>query len=217
MERDKQLTLTSNKIGNYEGAFDYEFWKDKPGKGKMIISQNGAFSCSWNEINNILFRTGKKFKKPYKNWKEYSKITLSYNCLSYEPNGNSYLAVYGWLTEPLVEYYIVDNWGSWRPSGKNIPKGSVTIDGEMYEIYVTTRKEQPSILGKQTFQQYWSINKNKRKIINNLNKVSVSIHFKAWEKYGLKIGNLYETSLVVEGYKSNGDANISSVTVTTNF
>ena len=108
--------------------------------------------------------------------------------------------------------------GSWRPSEKNVPKGSVTIDGETYEIYVTTRKEQPSILGTQTFQQYWSINKNKRKLsnLNNLNRVSVSIHFKAWEKFGLKIGNLYETSLVVEGYKSNGQANIGSVSVTIN-
>lgn len=81
----------------------------------MILNDNGGFSFYWNNINNVLFRTGKKFGKS--NDKFWKDITLSYICNSYKPIGNSYLYVYGWTTNPLIEYYIVDSWGSWRPSG----------------------------------------------------------------------------------------------------
>ena len=181
----------------------------------MVLNGNGAFSCYWNNINNVLFRTGKKFGKSNdKFWKDYDNITLSYICDSYKPIGNSYLSVYGWTTNPLVEYYIVDNWGSWRPSGKNISKGTIDIDGGIYDIYETTLIDKPSINGTQTFQQYWSIRTTKRSI-NNLNIVSVHEHFKDWESKGMNMsGNIYEVSMVVEGYQSNGEANLSSVVVT---
>ena len=48
---------------------------------------------------------------------------------SYQYNGNSYLAVYGWTRSPLIEYYIVENFGSYNPSSGASNKGTVTVDG----------------------------------------------------------------------------------------
>jgi hypothetical protein len=209
------ITIDKNKIGVYEG-FDYEFWKDKDGKGTMTLKGPGSFSCSWLNINNALFRIGKKLGKDNdKSYKKYENIKISYTFNIYQPFGNSYLAVYGWTTNPLVEYYIIDNWGSWRPPGNTISKGIIFVDDGIYEIYETTRTNQPSIIGEKTFKQYWSVRtaKRNRNGINNI--VSVNEHFKEWEIKGMDMsGNLYEVSMVIEGYKSNGVAELSNVVVT---
>jgi len=123
---------------------------------------------------------------------------------NYQPNGNSYLCVYGWTTNPLVEYYIVDSWGSWRPPGGS-PLDSVNTDDGIYDIYRTQRVNQPSIQGTQTFDQYWSVRRQQR----TSGTITVSNHFSAWASRGMNMGSLYEVSMTVEGYQSSGTADVS--------
>jgi len=197
-------TITSNQTGTYDG-YDYEYWKDR-GDGTMTLNGGGTFSCQWSNINNILFRTGKKLGST-KSWQDYNGITIEYAC-NYQPNGNSYMAVYGWTEDPLVEYYIIDSYGTWKPPGNGIPmKGRITVDGRQYEVYSNSRTG-PSIKGDNTtFQQYWSICVNKR----TSGTISVSEHFKQWESFGMKMGRMYEVSMVVEGYQSSGRADMTKM------
>ncbi len=198
-------TLTSNATGNIDG-YDYEYWKDN-GNGTMTLNGGGTFSCSWSNINNILFRTGKKLGST-KTYQQYGNIVLDYAC-NYQPNGNSYLSVYGWTQNPLVEYYIIESYGTWKPPGSNNPKGTVNIDGGTYEIYETTRNNQPSIEGDKTFQQYWSVRTQKR----TSGTISCHEHFKAWEAKGMRMGNMYEVTMVVEGYQSSGQATMTKLDI----
>ena len=181
-------TIYDNEIGTQDG-YNYELWKDY-GTTSMTLNGGGKFSCQWSDIGNALFRKGMKFDNT-KTYQQIGNISINYGC-NYQPNGNSYLCVYGWTTDPLVEYYIVESWGTWRPPGATA-KGTITVDGGTYEVYETTRVNQPSIQGNTTFQQYWSVRTSKR----TSGTISVTEHFKAWENMGMNMGKLYETALTV--------------------
>lgn len=199
------------QIGNKDG-YDYELWNQwGQGSAEMQVGSDGAFSCSWSGIENCLFRTGKKLEKT-KKYSEYNGIYIDYD-VEYEPKGNSYMCVYGWTENPTVEYYIVEAWGSWRPPGSTNSLGTVEANGNKYDIYKTVRTNQPSIHGTETFEQYWSVRQD-NPAQNNVKKeitgrISVSKHFDAWAKAGLDMsGTMYEVALNIEGYQSNGSANV---------
>ena len=202
----KAATVIRDSFEGRDGSYTYSLWKDY-GTTSMTINGDGKFECSWKDIGNALFREGIKFDCT-KKFSEIGDITVEYG-VDYQPDGNSYLCVYGWSRDPLIEYYIVDSWGSWRPPGAE-SKGTVKVDGGTYDIYETTRVNQPSIDGNTTFKQYWSVRTSKR----TSGTISVTEHFKAWEKLGMKLGNLYEASLTIEGYQSNGWADVYSNTIT---
>ncbi len=195
--------VTENKIGSHDG-YDYEYWRGEgPGEGSMTLKAGGAFSCEWTDANNILFRKGRKFDSTQTH-EELGNMQIEYGC-NYEPDGNSYLCVYGWTVDPLIEFYVVESWGSWRPPGNETAvKETVTIDGGTYEIYQTKRVNQPSIQGTKTFDQFWSVRTDRR----TEGTISVSEHMKAWEKLGMKLGKMYETAFCVEGYQSSGKADL---------
>ena len=200
-----QQVITENRTGQIDG-YSYELWKDR-GNTKMALLGGGKFTCEWNNINNILCRIGKKWDCT-KTWDQLGTIAVSYN-VDYRPNGNSYMCVYGWTRSPLIEYYIVDSWGSWRPPGSQ-SRGTINVDGGTYDIYVTDRINQPSIDGTATFKQFWSVRTEKK----TSGKISVSDHFKAWTSKGMNLGLMYEAALTIEGYQSSGSATVNQNDIT---
>ena len=198
------------------GGFDYEMWNQN-GQGQVSMEPAaGSFTCSWSNIENFLARMGKNYDSQKKNYKAFGDITLSYD-VEYTPKGNSYMCVYGWTRNPLMEYYIVEGWGDWRPPGDQAEKkGTVTLNGNTYDIAKTMRYNQPSLDGTATFPQYWSIRQKSGSQNNKTNNmkgtISVSKHFDAWSEAGLDMsGTLYEVSLNIEGYRSNGSAKVKSI------
>lgn len=84
----------------------------------------------------------------------------------------------------------------------------VTSDGGNYDIYRTTRVNQPSIHGTETFDQYWSVRQQKKGEGSFSGTISISSHFQKWESVGLRMGKMYEVALTIEGYQSSGSATV---------
>jgi endo-1,4-beta-xylanase len=202
--RAATVTISNkNETGNHDG-YDYELWRDS-GTVSMTLENGGNFSCTWSNIGNVLFRKGKKFNSTQTHT-QIGNISINY-AATFNPSGNAYLCVYGWSKDPLVEYYIVESWGTYRPTGTS--KGTATIDGATYDLYETTRTNQPSIEGTKTFKQFWSVRQSKR----TSGTISVTQHFNAWAGKGMTLGKLYEVALTVEGYQSSGNAKVTSHTL----
>ena len=201
-----EQTFYNNTTGTEDG-YEYELWKDT-GNTRMTITGGGSFSCEWSNINNCLFRKGRKFDCT-QTYQQIGEMAIDY-AVDFKPNGNAYMCVYGWTRNPLVEYYIVESWGDWRPPGNASALGTVNTDGGTYDIYKTTRYNQPSIDGDTTFDQYWSVRRSKPQGNGTYieGTISVSNHFRAWECVGLRMGKMYEVALNIEGYQSSGSATV---------
>lgn len=203
----------NEQVKGTNDGYIYELWNQYgQGVGCMSIGSGALFSGEWSGIENYLARRGLGYDQT-KEHQDIGSFYANYQC-NYIPSsisGNSYLSIYGWTTDPLIEYYIVEDWRNWIPSmAPNATfKGIFEVNGSVYDIYEHTRINQPSIVGDTTFQQYFSIRRDTR----NSGTINISDHFNMWNSIGMPMGKLHEVSFVVEGYKNSGSFDFKALEI----
>jgi endo-1,4-beta-xylanase len=249
-QRQSNNGVVSGRIN----GFDWEAWTDARGVGPgstMTIFTDGSFTSSWSETYNTLFRVGRRFSGQGARLSDTGNISLRYNASNFNSNrGATYLCVYGWTrgitratgTYSQIEWYIVDNWRNWINAGNNPPStlasgyrhhGTLTSNGNTYDIITGWRVNQPSLTGNATFLQIFSVRRGSQLTGSNTGPlngtINLSAHFAAWEAIGLQTHNdtraswandllLYEVSFTVEGFGgtngSSGSGNVNSLCIT---
>ncbi len=192
------LSFTGMFTGTSSATNYWHFWTDGTGTVDVINGSGGNFRVTWNGGS---FIAGK-------GWLPGSASRVcNYNAVL-STSGNTSLLFYGWTRNALIQYYVIDSWGSWRPPGAS-SKGSVSSDGGIYDIYQTVVYNAPSIDGTQIYQQYWSVRTSKRGTGSNV-KITFSNHVNAWRSRGMSLGSDWDFQmLALEAYSSTGYANIT--------
>jgi hypothetical protein len=184
------------------------------GSGCMTTYDNlsGAFGAQWNNPGDFLARIGFWFDET-QTFEELGEIGAD---LKFTRQGNaggfSFIGIYGWTVNPLVEYYIVeDSFGNGpaQPFATQ-QRGNFTVDGAQYNIYSGDRQNQPSIIGTANFTQILSVRQNPRQC----GHVSISEHFRQWQSMGMNLGLAKEAKILVEAGGGNGSITFTHANVT---
>ncbi len=196
----------SSSTGNIGSTgYHYEIWY-QGGNNSMTYYDNGTYTAKWSGTNDFLARVGFKYNED-KTYDQVGPIDAYYKWSHQgSAGGYNYIGIYGWTVDPLVEYYIVDDW--FNKPGANLlgqRKGEFTVDGDTYEIYQNTRYNAPSIKGDQTFPQYFSVRKSARQC----GHIDITAHFKKWESLGMKMGKMYEAKVLVEAGGGTGSFDVT--------
>nr|AGS54028.1 endo-1,4-beta-xylanase precursor [uncultured bacterium contig00310] len=219
-------TYTGNSNGNKAlpgSPYGYEIWSSTGSRSTKLIwygpNQGGgaAFRAEWNNSGNFLGRVGYYwgYGDPYTS---YKNIFCDFN-FTRSANGTagnwSYIGIYGWSRDPLIEYYIVEDWfgsGIIGPSTMGngaVKRGEFVVDGATYFIYEGTRNNQPSIDGTSTFKQFFSVRQTRRQA----GTISVTEHFKKWDELGMKLGSsMYEAKFKIEAGGGRGWLDLTYLT-----
>lgn len=197
------------------GNLAWEIWTNGSPGNLTTYAGEPAFSASWNNSGNYLGRMGLEWGNNGRPYTEYGTIKADY---VWNKSGNagqySYLGIYGWSTNPCVEWYIVED--SFHPMPFNTgdqPIGTAEVDGGTYNLVYrhTSGTGGDRCGGASSWDQFYSIRLEGKRC----GTITVSDHFDVWAQQGWNLGNMLEVKIVVEAAAGTGSVDFPLANVTT--
>ena len=201
--------------GNSQGTaagLSWQLWMNGSG-GTITTYSTPAFSANWNNSGDFLARIGMSWG----NGKAYTSLgTVKADFAetkSGSAGGYSYIGIYGWSTNPCVEWYIVDDaYGNlpFNPGGSQV--GTATIDGGTYNIIArsTTGTGGNRCGNVSSWNQIYSMRTSKR----SCGTISITDHWNAWAKANQQLGAILEASILIEAGGGSGSISFPTANVT---
>ena len=189
-------TICSNQTGT-NGGYYYQMWSAGQGSACVTLNSGNSYSTTWSGIGDFVAGVG---------WNPGNNSTKTFSSSLSASGGTSLVSLYGWSTNPLVEYYVMENYVGSPPTAGTY-MGQVTSDGGTYNIYEHQQVNQPSIQGTATFEQYLAI----RTSPTSSGTITTQNFFNAWASHGMNLGTLNYQILATESF--GGGSGSSSATV----
>ena len=189
-------TICSNQTGT-NGGYYYQMWSAGQGSACVTLNSGNSYSTTWSGIGDFVAGVG---------WNPGNNSTKTFSSSLSASGGTSLVSLYGWSTNPLVEYYVMENYAGSPPTAGTY-MGQVTSDGGTYNIYEHQQVNQPSIQGTATFEQYLAI----RTSPTSSGTITTQNFFNAWASHGMNLGTLNYQILATESF--GGGSGSSSATV----
>jgi len=190
-------TVRNNGTGTNNGFF-YSLFTSSGSSTLTFPSTQfpGNYALSWSGVGDVVGGKG---------WNPGSARTVNYN-VGFAQGFNT-ISVYGWTTNPLVEYYI-NEFGSLFTANAQF-KGSVSVDGHNYNTFLHQQVNQPSIVGTATFNQYLDSWGGASQGASH--SVNTGAHFNHWRSLGMNMGTFNYMILATEAF--NGASGSVNATV----
>ncbi|KAG0645453.1 hypothetical protein D0Z07_8625 [Hyphodiscus hymeniophilus] len=187
-------TSLSNLMRRAENVnFNQDYIASGAGVTYSPNEATGTFTVSYNTAQDFVVGLG---------WQPGDSNPITYSG-SFSASGVGLLSVYGWSTNPLVEYYVMEDPIGYQTAGTQ--KGTLVSDGSTYTIWEHQQVNQPSIQGTSTFNQYISIRQSPR----TSGTVTIANHFAAWAAAGMNLGTLNYQVVAVESWSGSGKGTIT--------
>ena len=172
-----------------------------------VAGVDAKFSATWNNPDDFLARVGLTWSST-QTFDQLGTVSADFAHTKTGDAGFSFIGIYGWSVNPIVEYYIVEDWYGSRPTAGGTKMGTFTVDGGTYDVYQHTQMNVPSVTGANaTFPQFFSI----RQTARQCGHVSITEHYKEWARLGLALGKMEEAKILVE----TGAGGVGSIAFTT--
>ncbi len=184
------------------GNLAWEIWSNT-GQGNLTTYSVPAFIATWNNSGGYLGRLGYEWGRfgddPVPHTQRGTITAQFVSRRTGTAGGYSYVGMYGWTTNPCVEWYVVDDSYNTMPinPGTTTNRGEVEIDGGRYIMYTrpTTGTGGSRCSGVTNWMQYYSV----RRTARACGVMSLTQHFNAWQSLGMDMsGDLLEAKILVE-------------------
>ena len=201
------VRAAEKEIKGKSGDYNYELYNENfTGDLDFTPEDDGRLVLKTNSVHYLQLIKGLEFNEEHK-CSDYKKITLNYDMdYSFSEGSIAHFGAYGWTKNKQAEFIVTDGWYGWRQGGTIDPLETVEIDGALYDIYVMSQFSMGGIMGTgDGWYQYFSVrreNKTEETSGSISGTITLSEHFKVWEKYGFSLdSNLYSASVSADAYE----------------
>ncbi|KAI0025866.1 xylanase [Xylariomycetidae sp. FL0641] len=189
----RQSAVSASGDGIDSAGFYWSLYNDN-GAGVSLTEYDttGQWQIGWQTAGEQEWLAGKGFRSTTPQMLTWSGYHAS--------EGDWTLAVYGWTTDPVTEWYVVENHGTGTPGDGNSLGTVTSADGGVYDVYDLFYDNVEEIYGATSFHQYWSV----RQVPRDAGSVDVQAHFDGWAALGLLPGAPVFQMVTLEGFEGSG-------------